>query len=117
MEHKQLISEHIAAGTAAKILVIFGGNVIRRDEIVRLLMPIDGLTIYATLSEEEGMEKMKRLEKVDVVLIGGRYTPEQRKNIKNYAGLQHPNAIITEPGVDYEYSNQSIFEHVRTATQ
>ena len=109
---KILKSEHISANANAKILVVFGGNEERRDSVINLLSPIDNLTIYGMLSEEEGIAKMQELGKVDIVLIGGRYTEQQRINIKNEVTKNYPNASVTEPGVDYHYSNESIFNKI-----
>lgn len=107
-----LHSEKISENKDAKNLVVFGGNEMRRHEIINLLSSIDALTIYGTLSEEEGKGKIIELPKVDIVLIGGRYTVAQRNSIKQFI-LQLPyQVIITEPGVDYPYSNEAIFNHI-----
>jgi hypothetical protein len=97
----------------AKKIVIFGGSPYRRHEIVELLSPIENLSIYATLSEEEGMTKIEELDNVDIVLIGGRYSEEQRFRIRKYVQENHPKAEITEPGYTYAYSNPLIFENVK----
>ncbi len=112
MENNLLTGRILDAENAKKI-VIFGGSPFRRHEIVELLWPIENLSIYATLSEEEGMAKLKELGKVDIVLIGGRYTDEQRLNIRKYVHENMPNAKITEPGYTYAYSNPLIFENIK----
>lgn len=110
MEH--LKSERISEHPNANVLVIFGGNVHRRNDIITLLSPIENLTIYATLSLEEGLAKMDSLSNVDLVLIGGRYSESQRITIKNRLQETYPKAKITEPGVGYDYSNENIFSEV-----
>ncbi len=110
--NKVLKFEHISSNPNAKILVVFGGNEERRDAVINLLMSIENLTIYGTLSEEEGIVKMHDLGKVDIVLIGGRYTDQQRINIREIVAQNYPTASVTEPGVDYHYSNETIFNHI-----
>jgi CRISPR/Cas system CMR-associated protein Cmr3 (group 5 of RAMP superfamily) len=114
METVALLKERITDNGTSKNLVIFGGSIYRRDEIVKLLIPIADLNIYATLSEEEGIAKINALSHVDIVLIGGRYTLEQRKNIKQFLSEKFPGATTTEPGVDYEYDNQLIFNNIKS---
>jgi hypothetical protein len=115
MQNESLISERIVPNSDSKHLVIFGGNIYRRDEIVRLLAPIANLSIHATLSEEQGIAKIKELNKVDIVLIGGRYTLAQRASIKAFLKENYPSVIVTEPGVDYEYSNELIYTNIKKA--
>lgn len=110
---KELLTEYISPASDAKVLVLFGGNPHRRDEVIRQMMTIPNVSIYGTLSEEEGMEKLKNLPKVDLVLIGGRYSEEQRLRIRAFVKSNLPQTPITEPGHDYPYENTAILNHVR----
>jgi hypothetical protein len=116
MEENLLTGRVLESGDAKKI-VIFGGNPHRRHEIVSLLLPIENLSIFATLSEVEGMEKIKELGKIDIVLIGGRYTELERERIRKFMAEHMPNVAITEPGYQYPYSNDLIFEKVKALAE
>jgi hypothetical protein len=96
-----------------KTVLLFGGNPERRQEIIDLLQPLHNTHVVGAISEEEGMQQLQALAKVDVVLIGGRYTDEQRARIRAFIHKNCPNIKITEPGVDYPYSNQAIFDHIQ----
>jgi hypothetical protein len=113
----EILSEHISPADNAKVVVLFGGNLNRRDEVIRLLMQLKTIRIYGTLSEEEGMRKISELKKVDLVLIGGKYSEEQRIRIRSFVKAQLPNSKITEPGHDYPYSNDGILEDVKSKLQ
>lgn len=108
--------EHLSKNQSAKILVVFGGSEVRRDDIIKLLLPIENLTIYGTLSEQEGLAKIVELGTVDMVLIGGRYTERQRTTLKGFISTNYPTAYITEPGFDYPYSNETIFNEINKLT-
>jgi hypothetical protein len=108
-----LLTGRVLEHTQAKKIVIFGGSPQRRHEIVTLLLPIENLSIYATLSEAEGMKKMEELGNVDIILIGGRYSDEERIRIRKYVHENLPNANVTEPGLHYAYSNPEIFNRVK----
>ena len=116
MENK-LRSAYIAPEANAKIVVLFGGNPNRRDEVIRLLMLLTTISIYGTLSEEEGMKKMRELKKVDLVLIGGKYSDEQRIRIRSLVKTQWPTTYISEPGYDYPYGNNEILRDVESKLQ
>jgi hypothetical protein len=105
----KLLSEYISSDSNAKSLLLFGGNVERRHEIISLLQPLTNLSVHGALSEEEGIAMLQSLPKVDIVLIGGRYTEEQRTRIRKFINTNYPAIIITEPGVHYMYSNENIF--------
>jgi hypothetical protein len=115
--NQALISEHVSDTDKAKTLVLFGGSPIRRDEVVRQLSTIPELSIYGTLSEEEGKEKVLELGKPQLVLIGGRYTAEQRQRIKSFLQTHSPETQITEPGIDIPYTATSIFNHIQNLVQ
>lgn len=103
-----LLSEIVSSKPHAPVLILFGGNPHRRDEVIRLTQSIGDITIYGVLSEEEGMKKIAMLPKVDLVLIGGRYSQDQRVRIRDFVKHNMPNTKITEPGVDYPYENEAI---------
>ncbi|GAL66140.1 hypothetical protein [Jejuia pallidilutea] len=109
METKEKLVSQVIGSEKAKTVVLFGGSPVRRDEIIRLISEGVDLTVYGTLNEEEGMEKLKELDnKVDIVLIGGRYTPSQRKRISRWVTENLPKAKLSRPGFDYPYSNDEI---------
>jgi hypothetical protein len=76
---KMLLDQLEPKSSAAPVIVIFGGNPHRRDEVLRDLATIGDLGAYGALSEDEGYELLLRhKDRVKLVLIGGRYTPAQR---------------------------------------
>ncbi|MGV3596546.1 MAG: hypothetical protein ACO1PI_01690 [Bacteroidota bacterium] len=107
-----LVEKYISENPNARVLVLFGGNPIRRDEVIRHLKTIPDLSIIGTLSEEEGINTLEQLPKVDIVLIGGRYSTEQRIRIKSFIVDKYPHIKITEPGIDYPYAEDLIRAHV-----
>lgn len=108
------LKSEIIGSTNAPVVVLFGGSPIRRQEVVELLGSIGDITVYGTLGEEEGMAKIEALNrKVDLVLIGGRYTPEQRTRIKKWIATNMLQTKVTQPGYDYPYSNESILNDVK----
>jgi hypothetical protein len=111
--NKESLSEYISEDKNAKTLLLFGGNMERRQEIITLLQPLQNLSIYGALSEAEGMDKLRALKTVDIVLIGGRYTEEERIRIRAFIKQNHAAIKITEPGYQYPYSNEAIFENVQ----
>ncbi|NCN10230.1 MAG: hypothetical protein GW938_10340 [Leptospira sp.] len=111
--NNMLLSESISNNKNAPVVVLFGGNPIRRDEVVKLVQSIGDITIYGMLSEEEGMEKIKSLHKINLILIGGRYSDEQRIRIRKYIKDELPNTKITEPGLEYPYENNSIIQDIK----
>ena len=110
---QQLLSEYRAPEQDAKVLVLFGGSPVRRDGVIRSLRRIGGVSIYGTLSEEEGLRKVNELQNVDLVLIGSRYTQAQRFRIREYLRDHWPSVQITEPGLDYPYDYTIIRERIK----
>jgi hypothetical protein len=97
------------------VVVLFGGNPYRRAEVIRLLAKLGDITVYGTLNEDEGMDKIEALNrKVDLVLIGGQYSEEQRIRIKNWVTKNLHGVQVTQPGYEYPYSNPAIFLDVKT---
>ena len=113
MNNTELV-EAIIGTDKAPVVVLFGGNPYRRDEVVRLLATLGDITIYGTLGEEEGMAKIEELNrKVDVVLIGGQYSIEQRNRIKLWVAENMSGVPVTQPGFEYPYSNPHILKDVK----
>jgi hypothetical protein len=108
-----IISESISENKNAPIIVLFGGNPHRRDEVIKHLQSLGDVTIYGTLSEEEGIEKITTLPRVDVVLIGGRYSEQQRIRIRSFIAHNLPTTKISEPGIDFPYENEAINRDIR----
>lgn len=108
-----LLDHYISDHPHPKMLVLFGGNPVRRDEVIRNLSMIPNLSIMGTLSEQEGLEAIETLPKVDIVLIGGRYSIEQRIRIKSFIHQNYPHIQIEEPGIDYPYDEQLIHRNIQ----
>jgi len=108
-----LIREFRAENSSAPVMVLFGGNPNRMNEVVTLIKKTGGITAIGSFSEEEGMQLLKSLPKIDLVLIGGRYTDDQRNRIRAYVKQQLPNTQITEPGYQYPYDNSEIIKDIR----
>jgi len=107
-----LLSEFISKEPNAPVLVIFGGNPVKRNAVIQSLSESKKITIYGTLSEEEGFQTILKLPKVDLVLIGGRYAEDQRMRIKTWVNQNRPGLAITEPGLDYIYEEDTIKNQV-----
>jgi hypothetical protein len=107
--------DHIAPQSAtAPVMVIFGGNPHRRDEVLRDLATLGDFGAYAALSQSEGMELMlEHRSRLRLVLIGGAYSVEERQRIKAWAHEQGIDVPFTEPGVSYPYDNARIRAEVR----
>ena len=108
----ELKSEFIHPDPKAPVAVIFGGSPHMRDGVIRVFEQWGKATVYGTLSEEEGLQKLGALEKVHLVLIGGRYTAEQRVRIKAAAKRMHPYLQTSEPGFDYAYDHRLMLADV-----
>lgn len=97
----------------APAMVIFGGSPHRMNEVISLIKQVGKITAYGAFSEEEGIELLKAHPKLQLVLIGGRYTGEQRLRIRNYISTHLPNVKLTEPGHDYPYDNKFILQNIK----
>ncbi len=104
----KLFKELISTNTNAPVILLFGGDPGRRHSVIQIISEIGDLTIYGALSETEGIQLLRERDKVDIVLIGGAYTSEQRVRIKNFIRDHDENIKITEPGVEYRYSDEGI---------
>ena len=106
--------EKIEGSPQAPVVVLFGGSPYRRDEVIRLIAQTGDVTVHGTLSEEEGMAKIEELDrKVDLVLIGGRYSAEQRERIQNWLTENVPGVELSQPGVEYAYSDENIQRDIK----
>ena len=109
-----LIREYIASETNAPVMVIFGGNPERMNEVVSMIRDnLKTVTAIGNFSEEEGIQRLTRMKKVDLVLIGGRYDEEQRKRIRKYLKEHFPGVATTEPGYQYPYDNTEILDDIK----
>jgi hypothetical protein len=107
METK-LKSQFIHNHPDAPVMLIFGGNPNMRDHVVGMLEEFNKVTVFAALSEEEGMQRLRSLPKVHFVLIGGRYNEAQRIRIRTYVKDHLPGTFISEPGIDYPYGDEGV---------
>lgn len=112
-----LLDQSISSNANAPVVVLFGGNPYRRDEVIKHLQQLGEITIYGTLSEEAGIQMITSLPKVDLVLIGGRYTPEQRVRIRGFVAQHLPHARVSEPGLDYPYEHEAIHNDLKKKLQ
>lgn len=105
---------HESLGSAeAPTVVLFGGSPQRRHEVIKQLQSLGDINIYGTLSEAEGMAKLEEIgDYVDLVLIGSRYTSEQRQRIQTWMSERLPRAKLSQPGLTYPYSNEAIVADV-----
>jgi len=101
-------SEFIHENPNAPVMVVFGGNPEMRHRVVTMLEEFNKVTVYATLSEEEGLSKLKSLPSVNFVLIGGRYSESQRIRIRNFVKENMPQTHISEPGIHYPYGDEGV---------
>lgn len=87
----------------APVMVLFGGNPHRRDEVLRHLSTLGDLGAYGALSEEEVYTLLEQhKDRVKLVLIGGRYSAEERVRIKawcreRFPHMSFPNQAWTTP--------------------
>ncbi|MBC7934149.1 MAG: hypothetical protein H7Y86_02140 [Rhizobacter sp.] len=104
-----MLSEIVSPNPEAPVMVIFGGSPIRRAEVLNLIKSIDAdITAYGVLSQEEGLQLLQSLPLVSLVLIGGRYTEDQRFAIKQFIADKLPHTAVTEPGWAYTYNDENI---------
>lgn len=106
--------EQIKGSADSPVVVLFGGSPYRRDEVIRYISRIGDITVYGTLSEKEGIAKLNELDqKTDLVVIGSRYSTKQRDRITSWVTDHIPHAGVSQPGIDYPYSNDSILADIR----
>jgi len=103
----------VVSSEDAPIMVLFGGNPYRRHEVLQLISSLGGISAHGALSEEDGMRLLATLPRVDLVLIGGRYSEAQRARIRGHVREHMPATAITEPGWHYPYDNDAIVADVQ----
>lgn len=109
-----LLKEYISPVSNAPVIVLFGGSPDRMNEVVSMIRDsLETVTAIGNFSEEEGLNKLGKLKKVDLVLIGGRYSEEQRIRIKKFLKEHFPGVATTEPGHQYPYDNTEILNDIR----
>jgi hypothetical protein len=108
----QLKSQYLHPDPDAPVVVTFGGSPQMRHQVVSRLESTGRLTVYGTLSEPEGMGRLSTLPRVDIVIIGGRYTDSQRSRIKAYVALHLPGTLTSGPGRDYPYDEEGMIRDV-----
>lgn len=109
-----LIKEYISPVSNAPVMVLFGGSPDRMNEVVSMIRDsLKIVTAFGSFSEVEGLNKLGVLKRVDLVLIGGRYSEEQRIRIKKYLNEHFPGVETTEPGHQYPYDNTEILNDIR----
>jgi len=111
------LTEAVIGSPSAPVVVLFGGNPYRRHEVVNQLATLGDITVYGTLSEAEGFERLKAQNgRVSLVLIGGRYDADQRARIKAWVAAHLPGVPVSQPGYDYPYANEAILADIRRKT-
>ena len=108
----KLKSEFLHKDLNAPVIVVFGGNPEMRHQVVSMFEEFNKVTVYAALAEEEGMQLLKSLPKVNLVLIGGRYDEKQRLRIREFVKQNLQGTFISEPGIDYPYGNEGVKEDI-----
>ncbi len=107
------LSENFNSNDHNAVIVIIGSTPGRRDQLVELLNTLGKFSVYGTFSEDEGVEKIKTLSRVDLVIISTRYTEGQRKRIHKFIHETTPLTRVSEPGWDYPYKDEDIAEDVK----
>lgn len=96
-----LLSELISEKADAKVIVSFGVNPQRRHDFLMHLKELDDIIVYASIVEEEGMSLLRKLKKVDMVVIGTMYPQAGRDRIKAYVNAHLPQTKLIQPGIDF----------------
>ncbi|HLN94378.1 MAG TPA: hypothetical protein VK183_01990 [Flavobacterium sp.] len=109
----KLLENLQATDPNAPIVLLFGGNPVRRHAVLQLLSTVGDLHAVGVLSEQEGYDQITSLSRLNIILIGGRYDDEQRKRIKAFAREHFPDVRFTEPGVEYPYDDHLIRTDIR----
>ena len=112
MVNKRGVSEIIATVLLVAIVIVAGG-LIYVFVVPMIRDSLKSVTAIGNFSEEEGLKKLSTLKKVDLVLIGGRYSEEQRIRIRAYLKEHFPGVSTTEPGYQYPYDNTEILDDIK----
>jgi hypothetical protein len=108
-----LIKQVVDTSPSAPVMVIFGGNPYRMNEVITMLKQHGGITAHGAFSAAEGLNLLKNTPQAALVLIGGRYSMAEREEIRNYIAANRPTVKITEPGHDYPYDNKLILQDIK----
>lgn len=109
------LKDKVSGSKKAPIVVLFGGSPVMRDQVINNLSILGDITIYGTLSENEGIEKLTHLNgAANVALIGGRYSEEQRTRIKNWVLRNSPNTDVIEAGRNGLHGQKEISNYLKT---
>lgn len=108
-----LVRQVIDSNPAAPVMVLFGGNPHRMNEVITMLKQAGGITAFGAFSTAEGLALLQNTPQATLVLIGGRYSAAEREEIRNYIAANRPTVKITEPGHDYPYENALILQDIK----
>lgn len=108
-----LVRQVIDSNPAAPVMILFGGNPHRMNEVITMLKKAGGITAYGAFSTAEGLTLLQNTPQATLVLIGGRYSTAEREEIRNYIAANRPTVKITEPGHDYPYENTLILQDIK----
>lgn len=108
-----LKTQYIHPNADAPVMVVFGGNAEMRNQVVGMLEDFGRVSVFAALSEDEGLQYLKTLPRVDFVLIGGRYAEDQRIRIRKATADTWPQAFTSEPGIDYTYGDAGVIADLK----
>lgn len=103
----------VESNPAAPVMILFGGNPHRMNEVITMLKQAGGITAYGAFSTAEGLSLLQNTPQAVLVLIGGRYSMAEREEIRNYIAANRPTVKITEPGHDYPYDNALILQDIK----
>lgn len=108
-----LVKQVVDNNPAAPVMIIFGGNPYRMNEVITMLKLTGGITAYGAFSTAEGLALLQNTPQAALVVIGGRYSMAEREEIRNYIATNRPMVKITEPGHDYPYDNAFILQDIK----
>lgn len=94
------------------IILLFDRCSDKKYQVTKLISEI-GYRIHGVLCEEEGIQFLKETPRVDLVIIDSAYNCEQRKRIKEFIADHDSRTKITEPGMEYTYSNDNIKSNIK----
>ena len=101
----------------SKDVVLLGRTEARMREVLALLVPLADVTLHPTFREAEAIERIRSLPGLRVVLLGGAVDGPTRERIRALLAAERPDAVTSEPGVGYPYSDAGIVDDVRRKTR
>ena len=108
-----LVREVVDSNPNAPVMVIFGGNPYRMNEVISLIKHVGGITAYGAFSTTEGLELLQKTPQAKLALIGGRYNNTEREQIRHFVATRMQGTKVTEPGYDYPYENTHILNDIK----